>query len=96
MTATPFPDETYDADDLPPTPLLRRLHHLDLYAEARVIAQRWHLTLEDMFESTRRPAPRARADFYRRLRGLRWSYHRIGELVGRDGSTVRAACLEIP
>lgn len=72
--------------------LADKLRERDLYDQAAAIAACWHLTLRDMFESRTRPAPFARVAFYRYLRDLGWSYPRIGELVGRDHTTVIAAC----
>ncbi len=72
----------------------QRLRDVHLYDHASGIAQRWHITLPDMLQSPVRPAPNARAEFYRELRLLKWSYQRIGELVGRNLSTVRFACLD--
>ena len=72
--------------------LVDRLRERDLYDQAAAIAACWHLTVRDMFESGTQPAPFARVAFYRYLRDLGWSYPRIGDLVGRNHTTVIAAC----
>jgi hypothetical protein len=82
------------ARDLPDgTTIQQRLRDAHLEERAHAIALRWHLTVLDMLQSPRRPAPNARAEFYRELRRLKWSYERIGQLVGLNDSTVRAACV---
>lgn len=75
-----------------PEALARRFRELDLYDHALAIARCWHITLHDMIHSLRRPAPSARQAFYRYLRDLGWSYPRIGAFVGRDHTTILAAC----
>jgi chromosomal replication initiation ATPase DnaA len=70
-------------------PSIEELEQRDLLQGAQRIARSYRLSLAEMFSKSRtRPAPEARAAFYRELRELGWSYPRIGELVGKDHTSV--------
>jgi len=63
------------------------------YLEAgRRIAARHYLTYEVMISNVRwHAAAAARREFYVLLRSKGWSFPRIGQLVGRDHTTILAA-----
>ena len=52
------------------------------------------LTPEQLRHDRQRPAPAARAEVYRALRELGWSYPRIGDFFGRHHTTVMVAIYE--
>jgi chromosomal replication initiation ATPase DnaA len=81
---------------------LAELARRGLYEQARLIADSFHITPREMFDDAPSnhprcsPKPRARAAFYLHLHdALSWSYPSIGRLVGRDHTTVLAACAKL-
>jgi chromosomal replication initiation ATPase DnaA len=70
--------------------ILIQLCDLGLDGVACVIAQRHALTLPEMFSRDKHePLPQARAEFYAYMKFVRgWSYPKIGQLVGRDHTTI--------
>ncbi len=73
--------------------VLENLSSRDLLELAVTIARKFHIDVREMFARTKtKPGPEARAAFYAHLiHVLGWSYPRIGELVGRDHSTIQYA-----
>ena len=73
--------------------ILEALSQRDLLELAQVIARKFHIDVREMWaRSKTKPGPAARAEFYAHLVDvLGWSYPRIGELVGRDHSTIMYA-----
>lgn len=72
--------------------VVEELRARDLLDVATDIARELHLTVGEMFASSRtEPAPEARGRFYAYLRALGWSYPRIASLLGKDHTTIMTA-----
>lgn len=75
---------------------LERIGEAGLYDIATDIALAHGLSLLDMISSGSKPAPRARAVFYRRLYDrFGYSTTAIGKLIGKDHSTIVDALKQV-